>query len=180
MVLRWSPDGRQLAFTWNASAIRVLDATAPDGDLIAKSKLDAGIGTVFLDGVSITCDAAQGWQPITVTKGAAGLRGDRLRWQRAGQATPSGTPSASCAPDRSSQESYVGLASGSSAPPRAGRSTAPTSAGQTPMGSEVCGSGMAGGHGRYLGSSCSTFTPLPALPDSVPVPAGVMDGNVAW
>ena len=78
MVLRWSSDGRQLAFTWNASAIRVLDATAPDGDLIARSELDAGtgIGTGYgLDGVSNTCDAAQGWQPITVSKGAAAGQG---------------------------------------------------------------------------------------------------------
>jgi hypothetical protein len=26
----------------------------------------------------------------------------------------------------------------------------------------------------------SAFTPLPALPASLPVPAGVLNGNVAW
>ena len=57
MVLRWSPDGRQLAFAWNASAVRILDATAPDGDLTTRSKLVAGIGTGYNLGGSTTCHA---------------------------------------------------------------------------------------------------------------------------
>ena len=44
-VLRWSSDGRQLAFAWNSTAIRVLDASAPDGNLITSSSLLAVIGT---------------------------------------------------------------------------------------------------------------------------------------
>ena len=44
-VLRWSPDGQQLAFAWNSTAIRVLDVSAPDGNLITSSSLLAAIGT---------------------------------------------------------------------------------------------------------------------------------------
>ena len=47
-------------------------------------------------------------------------------------------------------------------------------------GTEVVGSQVCGGQSRFGLFRGSTFTPLPALPDSVPAPAGVMDGNVAW
>ena len=180
MVLRWSPDGRQLAFAWNASAIRVLDATAPDGDLIARSKLDAVIGTGYLlDGVSITCDAAQGWQPITVTKGAA-----------AGQGTVCAGSERSGNPQRnsigflrsygSSQESYVGLASGSYCSAQGEPVNGAYIGWANADGTEVVGSQVCGGQSRFGLFRGSAFTPLPALPDSLPVPAGVMDGTVAW
>jgi hypothetical protein len=64
VALRWSTDGRQLGFAWNGSAIRVLDANAPDGDLIGTSKLLAAIGPFYHTLGSDTCDAAQGWQLI--------------------------------------------------------------------------------------------------------------------
>jgi hypothetical protein len=44
MVLRWSADGRTLAFTWNAQEFRALDPTAPDGNLLTRSSLLAGDG----------------------------------------------------------------------------------------------------------------------------------------
>ena len=47
-------------------------------------------------------------------------------------------------------------------------------------GSVVIGSEVCGGHARFGIFSGSKFTPLPALPNSVPVPDGVMDGTVAW
>jgi hypothetical protein len=182
MVLRWSSDGRQLAFTWNASAIRVLDATAPDGDLIARSELDAGtaIGTGYgLDGVSNTCDAAQGWQPITVTQGAA-----------AGQGTVCAGSAQFGNPQRNSigflrsygnsHEGVEGLESGSycsaAAEPVSGAYIGWASA----DGSEVIGSQVCGRQSRFGIFRGSTFTPLPALPSSLPLPAGVMDGTVAW
>ena len=71
LVLRWSADGRQLAFAWNAAAIRVLDAAAPDGDLIAGSRPLTAIGTTYATLSSFTCHAAHGWQLIMVDKGAA-------------------------------------------------------------------------------------------------------------
>jgi hypothetical protein len=180
MVLRWSPDGRQLAFTWNASAIRVLDATAPDGDLIARSKLDAGISTVYLlDGVSITCNAAQGWQPITVAKGAV-----------AGQGTVCAGSERSGNPSRnsigflrsygSSQASYVGLESGSYCSAQAEPVNGAYIGWANADGSAVIGSQVCGGQSRFGIFRGSKFTPLPALPNSLPVPAGVMDGTFVW
>ena len=63
-VLRWSPDGQQLAFAWNSTAIRVLDATGPDGNLITRSSVVAAIGTTHTASGSFTCDASQGWELI--------------------------------------------------------------------------------------------------------------------
>lgn len=47
LVLRWSAGGRQLAFAWNAAAIRVLDAAylgwaSADGSVIIGSEACAG------------------------------------------------------------------------------------------------------------------------------------------
>ncbi len=63
-VLRWSSDGRQLAFAWNSTAIRVLDASAPDGNLITSSSLLAAIGATGSKDSSVTCSASLGWQLI--------------------------------------------------------------------------------------------------------------------
>ena len=111
MVLRWSPAGGQLAFAWDASVIRVLGGTAPDGDLIAGSRLLAAIGATYATLSSFTCRAAQGWQLITIAKGAGPAKGSSALAARrlAGTppaparptpsaSTPSKTPSASCAP----------------------------------------------------------------------------------
>src|SRR5579859_2320608 len=68
-VLRWSSDGRRLAFAWNSTAIRVLDAAAPDGNLITSSSLVAAIGTTADQDRSLTCNASQGWQLIAGGQG---------------------------------------------------------------------------------------------------------------
>ena len=64
-VLRWSSDGRRLAFAWNSTAIRVLDVSAPNGNLITSS---SAVGRDRDDGQqatsSVTCNASQGWQLI--------------------------------------------------------------------------------------------------------------------
>jgi hypothetical protein len=181
MVLRWSSDGRQLAFTWNASAIRILDATAPDGDLITRSELDAGIGTGYgLDGVSTTCNAAQGWQPITVTQGAAAGRGTVC----AGSAQfgrPQRNSIGFLLSYGNSHEGTVGLASGSSYCSAQAEPVSGAYIGWANTdGSEVLGSQVCGRQSRFGIFRGSTFTPLPALPNSLPVAAGVMEGTVAW
>ncbi len=65
-ALRWTPDGRELAFAWNGTAIRLLDlgsATSHRSDLVQASTVRAGIGTTYIPGgASFTCDAAEGWQ----------------------------------------------------------------------------------------------------------------------
>jgi hypothetical protein len=66
-ALRWTPDGRELAFAWNGAAIRLLDLeraapSSAQGDLIRSSSLLAGIGTgETTAGTSLTCVAAHGW-----------------------------------------------------------------------------------------------------------------------
>jgi hypothetical protein len=47
-------------------------------------------------------------------------------------------------------------------------------------GSVIIGSQVWAGHERFGIFRGGNFTPLPALPVSVPVPAGVMDGTGAW
>jgi hypothetical protein len=61
-ALRWSADGRQLAFAWNGKQIRLLDlgsAASRQPDLVKASTERATIGT---RASSYTCNAAEGWQ----------------------------------------------------------------------------------------------------------------------
>jgi hypothetical protein len=39
---------------------------------------------------------------------------------------------------------------------------------------------VCGGHSRFGVFRGKTFTPLPALPNSLPVPAGVLDDIIGW
>jgi hypothetical protein len=56
MTLRWSPNGQQLAFTWNATTIRSIAVTAPNGSLLVSSPTLAGLGTGYTpEGSSVTC-----------------------------------------------------------------------------------------------------------------------------
>jgi hypothetical protein len=72
MALRWFPNGRTLAFAWNATAIRALDATAPNGNLLARGAVLAAIGTSYTpEGTSVTCDASHGWNLILGAQGWA-------------------------------------------------------------------------------------------------------------
>lgn len=47
-------------------------------------------------------------------------------------------------------------------------------------GTEVIGSEVCGGRARFGVFRADRFTPLPALPTSIPLPAAVMAGTVAW
>jgi hypothetical protein len=47
-------------------------------------------------------------------------------------------------------------------------------------GSVVIGSEVCAGHARFGIFSGGGFTPLPALPVSLPVRAGVLEGTFAW
>jgi hypothetical protein len=64
-ALRWTPDGRDLAFAWNGSAIRLLELASPtsqDSDLGQASTERAAIGPSYTGvGAIFTCDAADGW-----------------------------------------------------------------------------------------------------------------------
>ena len=180
MVLRWSSDGRQLAFAWNASAIRVLDATAPDGDLITRSTQSMWLGPGYgLDGFTTTCQAAQGWQPITTTKGAGAGQGIIC-----GGSAKSGNPQRNSIGFLISTEgqgaSYIGLASGSYCSSQGEPVNGAYIGWANADASVVVGSQVCGGQSRFGIFRGKKFSPLPALPRSLPVPAGVMDGTVAW
>jgi hypothetical protein len=188
-VLRWSSDGRQLAFAWNSTAIRVLDVSAPDGNLITSSRLLAAIGTTVNKDSSVTCNASHGWQLIaggqgiicggsvqaqdpetsTATGGACTTRNGRmligfLEETKGGQG---GLPvnladyEAECSAKPGYPDgAYIGWANADA--------------------SAVIGSLVWDGHVRFGLFRDGRFTPLPALPVSVPVPAGVLIGTYDW
>ena len=194
MVLRWSADGSQLGFAWDASAIRVLGSTAPDGDLIAGSRLLAAIGTAYATLSSYTCHAAQGWQLITIAKGPGAGQGVVCGGSlKSGNYTPCTSPAdATCkyiernsigfmrTTHDSRGGSYLGLDIGSDCPSQAEPGSGAYIGWANTDGSEVIGSQVCAGQSRFGIFRGSKFTPLPALPASLPLPAGVLDGTVAW
>jgi hypothetical protein len=187
MALRWSADGKQLGFAWNASAIRVLGASAPEGDLMARSRQLAAIGKAYVTEGSFTCTAAQGWQLVADGQGilcAGGAEDDRYscagatdgkckfvkqlsigfyHWFPDGQG---GTESelldgkSGCTRPQPVNGAYLGWANAD--------------------GSVIIGSQACDGQSRFGIFRGSHFTALPALPVSGPVPAGVLAGTVAW
>jgi hypothetical protein len=181
LLLRWSADGRQLAFTWNAAEFRELAATAPSGNLLTASRLIGGIGTGYATLGSSTCLAAQGWQLITIPQGAAAGEGTVCAGYAQTYTRPVRNSVGFLRSTKNSQGGgYWGLDSGSGCP-----SVTPPDNGAylgwaNADGSVVIGSEVCGGHARFGVFSGSKFTPLPALPHSVPVPDGVMDGTIAW
>jgi hypothetical protein len=183
-VLRWSSDGRKLAFAWNSSAIRVLDASAPDGNLITSSSQLAAIGTTHGAVGSFTCDASQGWQliaagqgvicggsaqpdlPQTTARGGACTRSERM-FIGFLQETKGGVP-----------ESLLDFETECSA--QAGDSDGAYIGWASADGSVVVGAEVWDGHLRFGVFRDGRFTPLPALPVSVPVPTGVLIGTYDW
>ena len=191
VVLRWSADGRQLAFAWNASAFRVLDAAAPDGDLIASSAPLAAIGTTYATESSYTCHAAQGWQPITIATGAEAGQGVVCGASaQTGRYTPCTSPTdMKCAYTqlnsigflRATQDgrggSFKGIDAGSDCPDQAKPGNGAYIGWANADGSEVIGFEACAGHTRFGIFRAGKFTPLPALPVSVP---GALEGTTAW
>jgi hypothetical protein len=188
MTLRWSADGQQLAFAWDASAIRVLDANGPGGDLIARSRLLAAIGKTYFTEGSFTCVAAQGWQLTAGDKGILCAGSGDFQDLHACPSAPGskctyvpqtpigffrqfplgqgGTESelldskSGCTSPQPVNGAYLGWANADDS---------------VIIGSQVCD-----GQSRFGIFRGSHFAPLPALPESVPVPAGVLVGSVAW
>jgi dipeptidyl aminopeptidase/acylaminoacyl peptidase len=185
-VLRWSSDGKQLAFTWNSTAIRVLDASAPDGNLLTSSTPLAAIGTTINKDGSVTCNASQGWELIAGGQGVI-CAGSQLAL------VPLGASAGEC---RQGGRTFVGFlektkddqdgvesnltdfetecSAHAAYPDGAYIGWANTD------GSAVIGSLVWDGHVRFGLFRDGRFTPLPALPTSVPVPAGVLIGTDDW
>lgn len=194
LVLRWSADGGQLAFAWNAAAIRVLDAAAPDGDLIAGSRPLTAIGTTYATLGSFTCHAAHGWQLITVAKGAAAGQGVICAGgSQTGRYTACTSPAGNkCAYTQrnfigflrvthdSQGATYQGMDVSSACPGLTAPDNGAYLGWASADGSAIIGSEVCAGHARFGIFHDGQFIPLPALPNSLPVPAGVLDGTFAW
>jgi hypothetical protein len=185
-VLRWSSDGKQLAFAWNSTAIRVLDASAPDGNLMTSSTLLAAIGTTINKDSSVTCSASQGWELIAGGQGVI-CAGSQLAM------VPRGASAGECGQggrtfvgflektkdDQDGVESNLTdfeteCSAHAAYPDGAYIGWANTD------GSVVIGSLVWDGHVRFGLFRDGRFTPLPALPTSVPVPTGVLIGTDDW
>jgi hypothetical protein len=200
LTLRWTPDGSQIAFTWNASAIRVLDVTAPNGSLLAASKTLGTIGVTYTTGANFTCKAWQGWEPITITRGSAAgqgvICGGTTLWMLpqaiSGTASPSASASAACTFRNATSVTFI-VATKSSVSSnldgRIGELDCPDKAQagdgayigwSNADGSVLIGSLVWDGHVRFGIFRGKRFTPLPALPLSFPPPVGVLSGTDAW
>ena len=196
-VLRWSSDGRHLAFAWNSTAIRVLDASAPDGNLITSSSVVAAIGTTVNKDSSLTCNASQGWQLVAGGHGVI-CGGSMLVGAPEGTAATGGP-----CPARNGR-TLIGFLqetkNGPGALPANGQGALPANLldfeaecsthVSYPDGayigwanadaSVVIGSLVWDGHVRFGLFRNGRFTALPALPVSVPVPTGVLIGTYDW
>jgi hypothetical protein len=196
MVLRWSSDGRQLAFAWDASGIRVLNAAAPDGNLITSSTAIAAIGTTYTPDGSFVCHAAQGWQLIAGGRGVVcggSAQTELLQTSPAGGGQPTAASGGSCTRNQQTDIGFITETKFSGGGGEIGIAADETGcAGQAQAadgayigwasadGSILIGSQVWDGHSRFGIFRGDRFTPLPALPASTPTPTGVLLGTDAW
>jgi hypothetical protein len=200
LTLRWTPDGKQIAFAWNGKAIRVLDVAAPDGGLLGTSRLLATIGITYTTGANFTCKAWQGWEPITIAKGYAAGQGvicggstlDTLPRSTTGTASPAASSSQGCTIRNTPSVSFMEATTSSSGGFTGTTAGEPECPGKAKLGdgayigwsnadgSVLIGSLVWDGHVRFGIYRGQRFTPLPALPLSFPPPVGVLSGTDAW
>jgi hypothetical protein len=188
-VLRWSPDGRQLAFTWNDAEIRVLNGGAPGGDLLADSKPVAPIGTTFATLAGFICKAAQGWQLLQGGQGVVCTGGGQDLALRTQPTKEDGCPSDGLVSVGFVKETRLS-GGGSEIEFLTGEPECPP--GQvkpddgaylgwaSPDGSVLVASQVWAGHERSGVFRGDKFTALPTPAPSLPVPAAALDGTVAW
>ncbi len=185
-VLRWSSDGRQLAFAWNSTAIRVLDASVPDGNLITSSSLLAVIGTTHSKIGGYSCDASQGWQLITggqavICAGSVQPKLLPTGVDSGGACTPSVRTVIGFLQESSADQGDVAANLADVEPEcSTGYPDGAYLGWASANGSVVIGSLVWDGHLRFGLFRDGRFTALPALPVSVPVPAGVLIGTYNW
>lgn len=162
------------------------------------------IGTTYTTDADFSCEAAQGWQPITVTRGVEAGQGvicgggekSDLPQAVSGTASPSAASSAgdaTCTPRNQPSigflestadglgESYLGLTAGETECPATAQAGDGAYIGWSNAdGSVLVGSLAWDGRARFGIFRGSRFTPLPALLVAVPEPAGAPAGMVAW
>jgi hypothetical protein len=183
-VLRWSSDGRQLAFAWNSTAIRVLDASAPDGNLITSSSLLAAIGTTGSKASSVTCNASLGWQLIEGGHGViCGGSAHTNLPQTSGACTGSARTLVGFLQETKGGQGGIPMSLAdfeTECSAQAGDYDGAYLGWASADGSTVIGSLLWDGHVRFGVFRDGRFTSLPALPVSIPVPAGILIGTYDW
>ena len=187
-VLRWSSDGRRLAFAWNSTAIRVLDVSSPNGNLITSSSVVAAIGTTVNKHSSVTCNASQGWQLIAggqevICAGSVQADGPPTSAGSGGTCTSRGRTSIGFLEETKDGKGSVPTSLVDFEPEcsaQAGDTDGAYIGWANADGSVVIGSQVWDGHVRFGLFRDGRFTPLPALPVSVPVPTGVLIGTYDW
>lgn len=191
-TLRWSSDGRQLAFAWNVSALRVLGTSAPDGNLLTISSQLAVNGTTYASLGNFICSAAQGWHPITITRGSGTGQGVVCAGStQSNVSTPCASPAGpTCqytqrnsigflrATHDSQGDGYEGLDVGSSCASPDQPGSGAYLGWSNSDGSELVGAEVCGGKSRFGVFHGTEFTPLPAPP--VSLPAALTGGTIAW
>jgi hypothetical protein len=197
MVLRWSADGRTLAFAWNAEEIRALDPTAPNGSLLARSSTLAGTGTTYTPaGTSSTCNPARGWDVVADGRGIVCAATWRSSAIPVGAGAGAGASPAGAATCTSGQPVTFGfdletpygqgghesqqLAPVAECPARAQPQDGAYIGWANADGSILIGSQAWNGQSRFGIFRGDRFTPLPPLPISMPLPAGTLIGADAW
>jgi hypothetical protein len=179
-TLRWTPDGRELAFAWNGTEVRLIDLSSPasgQAGLVQASRLRAGIGSGYTPaGAIFTCDAAHGWSLSTGAK----------TFNCAGSFTPArpaaGPGCGKAAPAHQAIVQQIALAGGASEMTTLAQSPACTTGGSRTLGASLGWSSTDGsaviamlGDGLLFGDATSKygvytnnkFTALPALPSTV-------------
>jgi hypothetical protein len=186
--LRWSADSRNLAFAWNAAAIRVLDLTAPTGNLLAASSELAAIGTSWAaPGSPVRCQATRGFalnaegNEIVCAVSQAPAASAGLPHPKGGGAclnTQSITLGFALVTEQEKARLLAPVAEGCTLfrPIDGGYIGWASADGSTVIGSLVWDDG----HARFGIFHDGRFTPLPKLPVSWPVPAGELMGTDAW
>jgi hypothetical protein len=197
LALRWTADGRQVAFVWNAKAIRAIDAAAPDGSLLAGSSVLSFIGTADGPDATYTCKAWQGWEPVEGGRGVSNGHGvicaGGVQDELGGQSSNGTASPAACSARTqpmvgflkqtldSQGYGYTGLtASETECPATAQAGDGAYIGWSNGDGSVLIGSLVWDGHTRFGIFRGRRFTPLPALPISMPAGNGVLLGTDAW
>jgi hypothetical protein len=195
-VLRWSADGRTLGFAWDAASIRVLDASAPNGNLLARSTALTAVRTATNTSAdaALDCIAAQGWDLVDGGRAVAcaGFWAS-VMIGGTGPGTASRLPSVGNCPSPPAAFAFVlkspygqyagetrGLASVFACPSKVQAGDGAYLDWASPDGSILVGSLVSNGHSRFGIFRAGHFTPLPPLPISILYPTGMLVGTDAW
>ena len=185
-ALRWLPSGTGVVFAWNGKAIRVIPSTARDGNLLASATVSLIGPVVPTTGITVTCDAAQGWEMIFPGIVCPGT------WRAPGAPSSSASaPSGGTCPFDQRVTFAFDVAFSLHGDMREHGPVSECSYQVRPGdgayigwsnadGSVLIGSLVWDGHTRFGVFRGDSFTPLPAIPAPNTSATGIVLGAVAW